>query len=272
MIPVKTAEQIEQMRVACKIAANVLDRLCQLAEPGVNTYDLDQEGRRLIEAAGAVSACYNYGHGNHRFPSYTCLSVNDEIVHGIGKLSRVLEEGDVISVDVSLVHNGWIGDNCRTVGVGQISDEAYRLLEVTEQSLYLGIEEARSGHRVGYISNAVEKYVRRMRYGIVREFVGHGVGRSMHEEPQIPNFGSRNRGDYLRPGMTLAIEPMITAGRSAVKMDSDGWTARTKDGSLAAHFEHTVLVTNGEPEILTLPDSWAGKVVRQYEKEFVDKG
>ncbi|KAF0093849.1 MAG: methionyl aminopeptidase [Puniceicoccaceae bacterium 5H] len=272
MIPTKNPEQIEKMRAACKIAANVLDRLCQMAEAGVTTYDLDQEGKRLIEEAGAVSACYNYGFGDHRFPAYTCLSVNDEIVHGIGSMKRVLQDGDIISVDISLVYDGWIGDNCRSVGVGQLDEDARRLLEVTEEALYLGIEEARSGHRVGFISNAVEKYVRRQRYGIVREFVGHGVGRSMHEEPQIPNFGSRNRGDYLRPGMTLAIEPMITAGRSAVKMDRDGWTARTKDGSLAAHFEHTVLVTNGEPEILTLPDSWNGQVVRQYESNVANKG
>lgn len=263
MIPTKNAEQIQHMRAACRLAANVLDRLCTLAQPGVTTYDLDQEGKRLIADAGAISACYNYGHRSNPYPAYTCLSPNDVIVHGIGSLKGVLREGDILSIDVSLVYQGWIGDNCRTVRIGEVSPAAARLLEVTEEALYRAIAEARNGHRVGYISNAVEKFVRPYQFGIVRDFCGHGVGRSMHEEPQIPNYGARARGVFLRPGMTLAIEPMITAGRSAHQMDADGWTARTKDGSLAAHFEHTVLVTAGEPEILTLPDSWNGQIVRQ---------
>jgi methionyl aminopeptidase len=254
MIPIKNQAQIEAMRESCRIAANVLDRLCALVAPGVNTYDLDQEGRKLIESYGATSACFNYPNGSLRFPAYTCLSVNDEIVHGIGRLERVLREGDVVSVDISIVYNGWIGDNCRTVAVGEVAEDVRGLLEATEDALFAAIDQARSGHRVGFISHAVESFISPKGYGVVRDFVGHGVGRTMHEPPQIPNFGPRKRGDRLRPGMTLAIEPMINLGSGRVQMGDDGWTALTHDGRPSAHFEHTVLVTRDEPEILTVPD------------------
>jgi len=253
MIPIKSESELKIMRTACRIAANVLDELCKLVAPGVNTYDLDQAGRKLLASYDAQSACYGYQVGNKRFPAYTCLSVNDEIVHGIGTLKRVLQEGDVVSVDVCVAYQGFIGDNARTVPVGAISPEKQKLLSVTEASLNAAIDQARPGNRVGAISNTVERFVRPHGFGIIRDFVGHGVGRSMHEPPQIPNFGPRNRGDYLRPGMTLAIEPMISLGRPKVLMGMDGWTALTLDGSDAAHFEHTVLVTNGDPEILTMP-------------------
>ncbi len=255
MIPIKSESEITIMRTACRIAATVLDRLCRLVAPGVNTYDLDQEGRKLLGSYDARSACFGYQVGSKRFPAYTCLSVNDEIVHGIGTLKRVLQDGDIISVDVCVEYQGFIGDNARTVAVGDIAPARQKLLTVTEEALLKGIQQARPGNRVGAISNAVERAVRPFGYGIIRDFVGHGVGRSMHEAPQIPNFGPASRGERLRPGMTLAIEPMIAEGRSQVVMADDGWTALTVDGLPAAHFEHTVLVTGGDPEILTIPDS-----------------
>lgn len=254
MIPIKSEAQIAQMRAACRIAANVLARMSKLVAPGVNTYDLDQAGREFIADYGATSACFNYPHGSLRFPSYTCLSVNEEVVHGIGDLRRVLREGDVISLDVSIVYEGWIGDNASTVAVGAVEPRVEALLRETRQALDLAIEQARAGNRVGFISHAVESHVAPQGFGIVRDFVGHGVGRTMHEPPQIPNFGPRKRGDRLRPGMTLAIEPMITLGKADIEMGDDGWTAMTADRSAAAHFEHTVLVTRGDPEILTIPD------------------
>lgn len=254
MIPIKTENELTHMRVAGKIAANVLAKLKRLVEPGVNTYDLDQEGKRLIESYGATSACFNYPNGALRFPAYTCLSVNDEIVHGIGDIKRVLREGDIISLDVSIVYEGWIGDNASTVPVGEIAPEVDALLVETKRALDLAIDEARAGNRVGYISNRVQSHVVPKGLGIVRDFVGHGVGRTMHEAPQIPNFGPRKRGEVLRPGMTLAIEPMITMGTGKIRMGRDGWTAVSADATPAAHFEHTVLVTKDTPEILTTPD------------------
>jgi methionyl aminopeptidase len=254
MIPVKTSAEVESMRRACRIAATVLDRLCTFAAPGVNTYDLDQEGRKLLEQFSARSACYGYQVGTKRFPAYTCLSINQEIVHGIGSLERILRQGDLLTVDVCVELDGFIGDNARTIPIGEVSPDARQLLEVTQSALSAGIANAVHGNRVGAISNAVERTVRPHGYGIIRDFVGHGVGRSMHEPPQIPNFGPRNRGERLLQGMTLAIEPMISMGRAAVRMESDGWTASTVDNSLSAHFEHTVLVTRGDAEILTIPD------------------
>lgn len=254
MIPIKSESELNIMRAACRIAANVLDELCRLVAPGVNTYDLDQAGRKLLARYDSKSACFGYQVGSKRFPAYTCLSVNDEIVHGIGTLKRVLMEGDIVSVDVCVDYKGFIGDNARTVAVGNIPEDKQKLLRVTQDALMAAIDQARPGNRVGAISSTIERMIRPHGFGIIREFVGHGVGRSMHEAPQIPNFGPRNRGERLRPGMTLAIEPMVALGRSKVQMASDGWTALTIDGSDAAHFEHTVLVTNGEPEILTLPD------------------
>ncbi len=253
MIPIKSESEIALMRHACRIAAVVLEELCRLVAPGVNTYDLDQEARRLLAALGGRSACFGYQVGNKRFPAYTCLSVNDEVVHGIGSLRRVLRPGDLVSVDVCVEYQGFIGDNARTVGIAPLAPEHERLLRETEQALRLAIAQARPPNRVGAISNAVERHIRPLGYGIIRDFVGHGIGRSMHEPPQIPNFGPSHRGERLRPGMTLAIEPMIALGSPRVVIAEDGWTARTADGSPAAHFEHTVLVTENEPEILTLP-------------------
>jgi len=254
VIPIKSDAELAAMRESCRIAANVLARMAKLLAPGVNTYDLDQAGKTFIEEYGAASACFNYANGHLRYPAYTCISVNEEIVHGIGSLRRVLHEGDVVTLDVCVMHRGFVGDNARTYTIGAVSEPVAGLLQATEEALRIGINEARAGNRVGFISNSIESFIRPKGYGIVRDFVGHGVGRSMHEEPQIPNFGPRRRGEILRPGMTLAIEPMIALGSARTTMAADGWTALTADGSVSAHFEHTVLVTREAPEILTLPD------------------
>lgn len=252
-IPLKTDEEIQRVREACVIAATVLDKLCTMVGPGANTYDIDQEGKRLIESFGAESGCYNYRIGSKVYPAHTCLSVNDEVVHGIGSLKTILCPGDNITVDVVVRYNGFIGDNARTLIVGHGDEDMKHLVKSTEEALYHGISFARNGKRIGDISHNIQKFVERRGMSVVREFVGHGVGRSMHEDPQIPNFGRKGSGPKIFPGMTLAIEPMVNFGRPAVTVDPDGWTARTRDGLPAAHFEHTVLVTDGEPEILTIP-------------------
>ena len=253
MIPIKNPEAIKRMREACAVAATVLSRLKEQVRPGITTYDLDQIGRDLIASFGARSACHGYQLHSRRYPAYTCLSVNEEVVHGIGSLKRILRDGDIISVDVTVEYNGYIGDNAVTVPVGTIAPRVAELLQVTAEALRLGIRQATVGNRIGDISHAVQTYVEAQGFGIVREMVGHGVGRTMHEEPQIPNFGRRNTGEKIKPGMTLAIEPMVNLGGHAVRTLSDGWTIVTADGSPSAHFEHTVLTTDSGPEILTVP-------------------
>jgi len=251
---VRNEEQYTLIKEAAQAAATVLDRMCALVVPGMNTYDLDQAGRRFMEEIGCESACYKYQVGSRVFPSWTCLSVNDEVVHGIGTLERVLKEGDIISVDVCTRYNGYIGDNCRTIPVGRVDSQMQRLLDVTEESMYDGIKNAVAGNKVGKISSAVQKKVERAGFSVIRDFVGHGVGKSLHEEPQIPNFG--RPGDYqrLKKGMVLCIEPMVNMGRHKIAMGDDGWTALSADGSPSAHFEHTVLVGENGPEILTVPE------------------
>ena len=250
---IRSDEEIQSIREACQIAAAVLKRLVDTVEEGITTYDLDQLGREAIEELGAESACYNYRNGDHFFPAYTCLSVNEEIVHGIGKMRRTILAGDVVSIDVVVRHRGFIGDNAQTVLIEPVADENAALIDATRESLNYAISFARAGNRVGDISNAVERFIKRHNYGIVREFVGHAVGKTMHELPQIPNFGRRGSGSLLKPGMCLAIEPMINLGSSKIDMLADGWTAVTRDRKPSAHFEHTVLVTDAEPEILTIP-------------------
>lgn len=227
--------------------------MLKAVEAGISTYDLDQLGRRAIEEMGAESACFNYRIGANVFPAYTCISVNEEVVHGIGSIRRLIRPGDVVSVDVVVRYRGFIGDNASTVIVPPADPDAERLVAATEAALMYAIDFARAGNRVGDISSAVERFIKRHKFGIVRDFVGHGVGMSMHEEPQIPNFGRRGTGALLKPGMALAIEPMINLGTGAVDMLADGWTAVTRDRKPSAHFEHTVLVTNEDPEILTIP-------------------
>jgi len=252
MIPIKNSEAIKRMRESCTIAASVLARLKEQVRPGITTYDLDQIGRDLIAAHGARSACYGYQLHSRRYPAYTCLSVNEEVVHGIGSLKRILRDGDIISVDVVVEYNGYIGDNATTVAVGVIPPRTAELLKITEAALAIGVNQAVVGNRIGDISHAVQSFVESHGFSVVREMVGHGVGREMHEEPQIPNFGRRNSGEKIKPGMTLAIEPMVNLGRYAVRTLSDGWTVVTADGSPSAHFEHTVLTADAGPEILTV--------------------
>jgi methionyl aminopeptidase len=248
MIILKTERELEAMRPACGVARAVLDEVCEFIQPGITTRDIDVYAASRIKAHSARSAFLGY----RKFPCHLCISVNEQVVHGVAGDRRV-NFGDIISLDVGVVHRGFVGDIARTVAVGGCSLEAQRLMDVTEQALYQGIAQAVSGNRVADISRAIQTYVESNGYSIVREFVGHGVGRSMHEEPQVPNYVDGKPTPRLRPGITLAIEPMVSAGGPDVRMLKDGWTVVTKDGSLAAHFEHTVLITESEPEILTCP-------------------
>jgi len=252
-IPIKTRDQIARMREACAAAAMVLEALKPLVKPGVTTQDLEEAGREMISRFGARSACFGYQHGSRRYPAHTCISVNDEVVHGIPSLRRVLREGDLVSLDVVVERGGFIGDNACTLPVASVSPAAEKLLRVTREALDIGIREAVVGNRIGDVSNAIQRHVEGNGFSVVREMVGHGVGVRMHEPPEIPNFGRRGTGDRIRPGMTLAIEPMVNAGSHRTKTLPDGWTVVTEDGSLSAHFEHTVLTTDQGPEILTIP-------------------
>jgi len=246
MIILKSERDLEAMRPACAVAATVLNDVAAFIQPGVSTKQVDEFAASRIKQLGARSAFLGY----RKYPCHTCISVNDQVVHGLAG-TRVLQFGDIVSLDVGVIHNGFIGDTARTLAVGGCGVLAQRLMDVTEKGLYLGIAQARAGGKVSDISRAIQDYVEGNGFNVVREFVGHGVGRSMHEDPQIPNFTDGKPSPKLRAGMTLAIEPMVNAGGPEVKMLNDGWTAVTKDGSLSAHFEHTVLVTESEPEILT---------------------
>ena len=248
---VRGRKEIEQIRDACKVAAEVLEHMAQHAGPGISTQELDQVAKSKMDELGAESACYNYRNGSKTFPSFTCISINSEVVHGVASLRRAIEEGDIVSLDVVVRYKGYIGDNARTVAVGEVSEDAQFLLDSTKEALAIGIAQARPGNRVGNISNAIQQFIEKRNLSIVRNFVGHGVGKTMHEEPQIPNFGRKSDGPRLRAGMTLAIEPMVNFGNHEVDVLPDGWTAVTRDGSLSAHFEHTVLITDKKPEILT---------------------
>jgi len=246
MVVLKNERDLALMRPACVLAQTVLDEVCDFIRPGVTTKQIDAFAAERIRGYGAKSAFLGY----RKFPCHLCLSVNEQVVHGLATDQR-LKFGDIISLDVGVVYHGWIGDTARTVAVGGCSVEAQRLMDVTEQALYLGIAQALPGNRVVDVSRAVQRYVEGNGYSVVREFVGHGVGRSMHEDPQVPNFDDGKKSPRLQPGMTIAIEPMVNAGGPEVRILNDGWTVVTKDGQLSAHFEHTVLVTGAEPEILT---------------------
>ncbi len=238
------------MRPACMVAATVLDEITAFIKPGLTTREVDEFAAKRIKQHGAKSAFLGY----RKYPCQTCLSVNEEVVHGLAG-DRELHFGDIVSIDVGVVYKGFVGDTARTVAVGGCGVAAQRLMDVTERALYEGIAAAVPGNRVTDISRAVQTYVENNEFSVVREFVGHGVGRSMHEEPQVPNFVDPKCNQKLRPGMTLAIEPMVNAGQAGVKILKDGWTVVTQDGLLSAHFEHTVLITEGEPEILTCPET-----------------
>ncbi|MDI3328213.1 MAG: type I methionyl aminopeptidase [Alicyclobacillaceae bacterium] len=246
MIVSKSKAELEWMREAGRIVALAHQAVAKAVAPGITTRELDRIADEVIRKHGAVPSFKGY----HGYPASICVSVNEELVHGIpGK--RVLEEGDIVSIDIGASYHGYHGDAAVTLPVGKISDLARRLLEVTEAALYKGIEKAVVGNRLSDISHAVQVHVESHGFSVVRDYVGHGIGRDMHEDPQIPNFGPPGHGPRLKPGMTLAIEPMVNAGTYRVKTLPDNWTVVTEDGSLAAHFEHTIAVTEGEPEILT---------------------
>ena len=246
MITIKSKHELKIMQKAGQISKAALLAAGDLVAPGVTTRQLDEAARRVIEKAGAKPAFLGYG----GFPATICCSINDEVIHGIPG-NRVIQEGDIVSIDTGAIYEGYYGDNAATFGAGKISEEAQKLIDVTRQSFYEGIKFARKGQRISDISHAIGAYCEARGYGVVREFVGHGIGTKMHEAPEIPNFGAPGHGPRLMPGMTLAIEPMINMGTWKVKVLSDGWTVKTLDGSLSAHYENTVLITEGEPIILT---------------------
>ena len=248
MITLKSAREIELMRRAGKITAAARALAGEMVKPGVTTQEIDKAVYRFIRSQGAEPSFLNY----NGYPASICISVNDEIIHGIpGK--RVLKEGDIVSVDVGAFIGGYHGDCAATYACGKISDEAQRLIDVTKQSFFEGIRYAREGRRLSDVSHAIQEYVEANGFSVVREYVGHGIGRNMHESPEVPNFGVAGHGPKLLRGMTLAVEPMVNAGTAAIKQMSDGWTVKTRDGKYAAHYENTILITPDEPELLTVP-------------------
>lgn len=245
-ITIKTQEQIEKMRIAGGILIDLIDILEEMIKPGITTGELDKVAEDFIRSRGAVPSFLGYG----GFPNTLCTSVNEEIVHGIPG-SRKLKNGDIISIDMGSYINGYHGDCARTYGVGEISEESQKLINVTRQSFFEGIKFAKAGNHLYEISAAVQDYAESFGFGVVRDYVGHGIGRNMHEDPSIPNYRQVGRGPKLQKGMVIAVEPMITAGSYKCRVLKDGWTAVTRDGSNAAHYENTVLITDGEPELLT---------------------
>ena len=247
-VTIKTAREIELMREAGRLLEKVHNELAEFIRPGISTLDIDRYGEKLIRSLGCTPNFLNY----NGYPASICVSVNDEVVHGIPKKNRILQEGDIVSLDAGLIYKGYHSDAARTHAVGEISQEARQLIDVTRQSFFEGIKYAKAGNHLHDISAAIGNYAQQFGYGVVRDLVGHGIGTHLHEDPQIPNFPQKRRGIRLIPGMTLAIEPMINQGRADVAWLDDDWTVVTQDGSLSAHYENTVLITEGEPEILTL--------------------
>jgi methionyl aminopeptidase len=255
MIIRKSKLEIERMRASGRIVAEVLKRLSEMVEPGMTTLDLDHEAERMIVGAGAYPTFKGY----HGFPRSICASINDEVVHGIPS-KRKLRGGDIVGIDCGATYMGYVGDAAVTVPVGNVSDGVKRLLEATNRSLYKAIEACRIGNRLGDVCNAVQSYIEPLGYSVVKNYCGHGVGRAMHEEPQVPNYGKPGTGPVLREGLVIAIEPMINLGHEDVKVLSDGWTVITLDGQPSAHFEHTVAITRDGPQILTMLDNGAAAV------------
>ena len=254
MIPIKNAREAEKMRLACRVASDILERVIELIRPGVTTKEVDEAAADFMAEANVGSAFLGYRLGHRVFPGNICISLNDEVIHGIGSQRRI-QYGDIVKLDIGVIRDGWVGDTAATVAVGVIDERTERLLRATEKALERAIGVSYEGRRLGDLGAEIEEEAMRNQFNVVREFVGHGVGRRLHEEPQIPNYGKRASGTKLRAGMTLAIEPMINMGTAAVRLLDDGWTACTADGMPSAHFEHTVLITKDEPEILT----WRGK-------------
>ncbi len=249
MIVLKNGRELKIMREACRISAEALKLAGSAVESGVTTAELDRIAEKYILSQGAKPNFKNY----NGYPATACISINNEVIHGIPSKKRVIKAGDIVSIDLGACFEGYHGDNAATFACGDISEEAKRLIDTTRESLYEGIAAAVSGGRLGDIGAAVQQYVEKRGYSVVRQFVGHGIGTHLHEAPEVPNFGTQGRGIRLMPGMTLAIEPMINAGHYDVKVMPDGWTVLTKDGSLSAHFEHTIVITPEGPQIMTKP-------------------
>jgi len=248
MVTIKSEREIELMREAGRILAKVHEELGRTLVPGMSTKEIDRMCEDMIRSHGCVPSFLNY----QGFPASVCISINDEVVHGIPDKHRYLEEGDIVSLDTGVIWKGYQSDAARTHMIGEVSGEARKLVEVTQQSFFEGIKYAKAGNHLNDISKAIQAYAESFGFGVVRDLVGHGIGTEMHEAPEIPNFAQRRKGIRLAAGMTLAIEPMITAGRYDVVWEDDGWTVVTEDGSLASHYENTILITDGEPEILSL--------------------
>jgi len=250
MIVLKTSRELKFMREAGKVSSRALKLAGEMVEPGVSTWEIDRAVRRYIEEQGAKPTFLGYG----GFPASACISVNDVIIHGIPHKGKIIKQGDIVSIDIGATFEGFVGDNAWTFPCGEVSHEAQSLMDATRESLFEGIKAATAGNRIGDVGSAVQRYAEARGYSVVRDFVGHGVGAKMHEDPSVPNYGTPGRGVRLLPGMTIAIEPMINQGVKEVKTLADGWTTVTADGKLSAHFEHSVAITPEGPVILTLPD------------------
>ena len=247
MIVLKTTRELGLMKEACVIAAGALKAAGAAVEPGISTEEIDRIAHNFITKNGAIPTFKGY----NGYPAATCISINDEVIHGIPNKKRIIKAGDIVSIDVGATFNGYVGDNAATFAAGDISPEAQRLCDTTRESLYEGIRMAVAGGRIGDIGSTIQRYCEERGFSVVREFTGHGVGKQMHEDPSVPNFGTPGRGVRLLPGMTIAIEPMINLGGAGIRQLPDGWTIKTRDGSLSAHFEHTVAITSNGPVILT---------------------
>ena len=255
MVTIKSHKEIEFMKDVCKIVAEFYEQLEKKIRPGISTYELDKEAEKIMRNLGAIPAQIGYNPGIKGIPPYpsaTCISINDEVIHGIPSKNHIIQEGDIVSIDTVALKNGFHGDAARTFLVGNVDKEAKRLVDITKQAFFEGIKYAKPGYRIGDISHAVGEFVKSNGYSVVREFQGHGIGKQMHEEPGIPNYGKAGKGMRLEPGMTICVEPMVIQGKPDICELEDGWTILTCDGSLSAHYENTILITEKEPEILTL--------------------
>lgn len=255
MVDIKSAREIELMKEACRITKLTHEELEKALKPGISTYELDKIAENFIQSQGGIPAQKNYPSGIKgvpAFPATICVSINDEVIHGIPSKKTIIKEGDVVSFDLVVQKNGFHGDAARTYIVGKSDEKTKKLVEITKQAFFEGIKYAKSGHRVGDISNAIGEFVKKNGFSVVKEFQGHGIGRKMHEEPGVPNYGTAGRGIRLEPGMTIAVEPMVIMGKPGILELDDGWTIITEDGTKAAHYENTILITENEPEVLTL--------------------
>ena len=255
MVSIKSEKEIKLMEEVCKVVAKFYEQLEEEIRPGISTLELDSKAEKIMRSLGAIPAQIGYNPGIKGIPVYkhaTCISVNDEVIHGIPNRNKIIKEGDLVSIDTVALKNGFNGDAARTFIVGKTSKDAQRLVDITQRAFYEGIKFAKPGFRIGDISHAIGEFVKENGYSVVREFEGHGIGKQMHEEPEIPNYGKAGHGIRLMPGMTLAIEPMVIQGKPNILELEDGWTIVTEDGSLAAHYENTILITENEPKILTI--------------------